>query len=189
MTETCCTWNAQWSSAWPVFANDEDVVFDNVEWLFFDLGSVLANAQNAYAHDAYEHDELLYKNTRMCFKKLSRRFKIGIIANQCLATKKWLEQHGILQYIDLVIISKEEDMTAKTNQEIFELALNKSDCRPNNAVMIGDRIENDIIPAKSLGFHTIWLKHGLGQHFENSEDICKADFIVYSLYELCNLLV
>jgi FMN phosphatase YigB (HAD superfamily) len=26
--------------------------------------------------------------------------------------------------------------------------------------MIGDRIDNDIIPAKKLGFHTIWIKQG-----------------------------
>ncbi|MDE5966300.1 MAG: HAD hydrolase-like protein [Lachnospiraceae bacterium] len=31
---------------------------------------------------------------------------------------------------------------------IFELALERASCSPENAVMIGDRLDNDIIPAK-----------------------------------------
>lgn len=35
-------------------------------------------------------------------------------------------------------------------------------CKPENAVMIGDRIDNDIVPAKQLGMKTIWIKQGFG---------------------------
>ena len=37
-----------------------------------------------------------------------------------------------------------------------------ADCRPENAVMVGDRLDNDIFPAKSLGMKTVWLRRGFG---------------------------
>jgi HAD superfamily hydrolase (TIGR01549 family) len=64
---------------------------------------------------------------------------------------------GILQYIDLVIASAEEGV-AKPYRRIFEIALNRANCIPEQSVMIGDRIDNDIIPAKAIGMKTIWIK-------------------------------
>ena len=118
---------------------------------------------------------------------LSSRYKIGIIANQSLGTKDRLEQHGILQYIDLVIASAEEGV-AKPDKKIFEIALERGNCKPNNAVMIGDRIDNDIIPAKLLGMHTIWIKQGFGQYWNITQEVEKADCVVHSLMDICNIL-
>ena len=56
----------------------------------------------------HKEDEILYSDATKCLEILSSRYKIGIIANQSLGTKERLEQHGILQYIDLVIASAEE---------------------------------------------------------------------------------
>ena len=54
--------------------------------------------------------------------------------------------------------------------------------------MIGDRIDNDIIPAKRMGMNTIWIKQGFGQYWNIKEEIEKADFVINNLTELCNLL-
>lgn len=54
--------------------------------------------------------------------------------------------------------------------------------------MIGDRIDNDIIPAKLLGMHTIWIKQGFGQYWNITEDVEKADYVVHSLMDICNIL-
>ena len=51
--------------------------------------------------------ERLYTDTKDCLKKLSRIYKIGVIANQSLGTSKRLENFGIRKYIDLVIASAE----------------------------------------------------------------------------------
>jgi len=36
----------------------------------------------------------------------------------------------------------------KPDQKIFEITLNKAECSPREACMIGDRLDNDIVPAK-----------------------------------------
>ena len=41
--------------------------------------------------------------------------------------------------------------------------MQKSGCNPEHAVMVGDRIDNDVTPAKSLGWKTIRVKQGLFQ--------------------------
>lgn len=135
----------------------------------------------------HKEDEILYGDVSKCLEILSSRYKIGIIANQSLGTKKRLEQHGVLQYIDLVIASAEEGV-AKPDMKIFEIALERSNCKPNNAVMIGDRIDNDIVPAKLLGMHTIWIKQGFGQYWNITQEIEQADYVVHSLMDICCIL-
>lgn len=135
----------------------------------------------------YKEDEFLYDDAIQCFETLSKKYRIGIIANQSLGTEERLEHHGILEYIDIVIASAEEGV-AKPDRRIFEIALEKSNCEPINAIMIGDRIDNDIIPAKHLGINTIWIKQGFGQYWNIKEESEKPDFIVNNMTELCNLL-
>lgn len=132
-------------------------------------------------------DEILYSDTEECLKRLSSKYKIGVIANQSLGTEKRLENFGILKYIDLVVASAEEGVT-KPNKKIFEIALEKSNCKPVNAVMIGDRIDNDIVPAKMLGMRTIWIKQGFGQYWNITTENEKADCVVNNLMEICQLL-
>lgn len=205
-------------------------MFENIEWLFFDVGSTLVDEHMAYEHrlrdiayfanvtyeqiynDAialykdnkkgdlelakqlnvkipkwYIEDEILYKDSSTCLEILSAKYKIGIIANQSLGTKERLEQHGILQYINLVIASAEEGFS-KPDSRIFQIALDRSGCEPQKAIMIGDRIDNDIVPAKLLGMRTIWVKQGFGQYWNISSQEEKADYVVYNIKEICDYL-
>lgn len=124
-------------------------------------------------------------NTLETLKK--RGYNLGIIANQELGTKERLQQQGILQYIDLVIASAEEGV-AKPDEKIFKIPLERAACKSDNAIMIGDRIDNDIIPAKKLGFHTIWIKQGFGQYWNITKEKETPDYTVCSLSELCDIL-
>lgn len=134
----------------------------------------------------HKEEEILYDDTIYCLETLSKKYKIGVIANQSLGSKERLEQKGILKYIDLVIASAEESV-AKPDPKIFELALERSGCKAENAVMIGDRIDNDIVPAKKLGMKTVWVKQGFHQYWNIENDNEKPDFSVSSLTELCSI--
>ncbi len=135
----------------------------------------------------YKEDEFLYDDAIQCFEALSKKYKIGIIANQSLGTEERLGNQGILKYINLIVASAEEGV-AKPDRRIFEIALERSNCEPANSVMIGDRIDNDIVPAKRMGMNTIWIKRGFGQYWNIKEEFEKPDFVVNNLAELCNLL-
>ena len=132
-------------------------------------------------------DERLYPDARSCLEALSMRYKIGIIANQLPGTRQRLAQHGILPYIDLVVASAEEGVL-KPDKRIFEIALERSHCHPGHAVMIGDRIDNDILPAKSLGMRTVWIRQGFGQYWNVTREAERSDWVVSSLSELCDIL-
>jgi len=54
--------------------------------------------------------------------------------------------------------------------------------------MIGDRLDNDILPAKALGMKTIWIKQGVGgQQLPISEEY-EPDFQIDSLDALTAIL-
>ena len=118
----------------------------------------------------YFDEEVLYEDAIPCHEQLSKKYKIGVIANQALGTVERLQQHGILQFIDLEIASAEEGV-AKPDLRIYQIALERSGCKLENAVMIGGRIDNDIVPAKRMGMKTIWIKQGFGGLW----NICKED--------------
>ena len=131
--------------------------------------------------------ERLYEDTKACLKKLSGIYKIGVIANQSLGTCERLENFGIRKYIDLVIASAEEGVS-KPDRRIFEIALERSGCKPENAVMIGDRIDNDIVPAKQLGMKTIWVKQGVGSLWNITGESEKADIEIDNLSDILKYL-
>lgn len=109
----------------------------------------------------HSEDEFLYPETHNCLKQLSQKYKIGIIANQVPGAEGRLAKMGILKYIDLIVASAEAGVS-KPDLEIFKIALDRAMCKPEQAVMIGDRLDNDIAPAKYLGMKTVWIKQGFG---------------------------
>ena len=128
-------------------------------------------------------DEFVYPETENCLSELSKYYRIGIIANQNLGSEERLEKLGLLKHIDLVIASAEEDV-AKPDLRIFQIALARADCKPEEAIMVGDRIDNDIIPANKIGMTTVWIKQGFGSYAEPKTVEEQPDYIVNSLAEI-----
>ena len=135
----------------------------------------------------HKEDEKPYPEAEQILKYLSEKgYKIGIIANQSAGTAERLEKWGLLKYIDVVAASAEEGV-AKPDKEIFLRALKRAACSAENAVMIGDRLDNDIVPAKKLGMKTIWVKQGMAAYGspQNEEEI--PDNTVESISELTEI--
>ena len=127
-------------------------------------------------------DEFVYPETENCLK----HYRIGIIANQNLGSEERLEKLGLLKHIDLVIASAEEGV-AKPDLRIFQIALARADCKPEEAVMVGDRLDNDIIPANKIGMTTVWIKQGFGSYAEPKTVEEQPDYIVNNLVEITEL--
>ena len=133
---------------------------------------------------AWRHDlEVLYPDTKELLQRLSQKYKIGIIANQDFGTEQRLTDFNVHQYINLVIASAEEGV-AKPDLRIFQIALALADCKPEEAIMVGDRIDNDIIPANKIGMTTVWIKQGFGSYAEPKTVEEQPDYIVNSLAEI-----
>lgn len=97
--------------------------------------------------------EVLYPDCKQVLKTLHSHYKIGILASQLPNLLARLKNFGINSYIDLIISSADVGLV-KPNLAIFKLALQQANCLAEHAVMIGDRLDNDILPAKQLGMQT-----------------------------------
>ena len=118
---------------------------------------------------------------------VDKGYKLGIIANQNFGVSERLESWELSQYFD-VIASSAEIGYAKPDKEIFEKAFELAECTAEESVMVGDRLDNDIIPAKALGMKTVWVKNGLAK-FQSSELGERfADSQIDSLSELLLIL-
>ena len=67
------------------------------------------------------------------------------------------------------------------------MALDKAGCRPEDAIMIGDRLDNDIIPAKKMGMKTVWVRQGYAVYQSIDDESARPDHIVDSIDELPEL--
>lgn len=103
-----------------------------------------------------------YSETYELLQILSKQYKIGIIANQSAGTAGRLRNYGLSSFISLCLASAELGLE-KPDPAIFNLALERAQCKPNEAVMIGDRVDNDIRPAKALGWKTIRVLQGFAK--------------------------
>jgi len=102
------------------------------------------------------------------------KFKIALAANQFTDCRRVLELAGWLEYFKVFGIS-EETGHKKPEPEFFRWILDAVDAEPGNCIMIGDRIDNDIVPAKALGLRTLWCRIEPDyRDLENGDEFTKA---------------
>lgn len=130
--------------------------------------------------------ERLYPDVEEILKNLSQKFKLGIIANQVAGTQKRIYNWGIGKYFDVVVASAEAGCE-KPDLKIFNMALKQAKCSPREAVMIGDRLDNDIIPAKKLGMNTVWVRQGFAKFQSVKNELERPDYIVESIVDVVDL--
>ncbi|SHE12834.1 Pyrimidine 5'-nucleotidase YjjG [Chlamydia abortus] len=133
------------------------------------------------SHLKYNVDlEKPYPEAEGLLKELSTRYNIGIIANQIAGTSQRLEKHGLLKYITICFSSAEVGLS-KPDIRLFQKALNEANCEPRRAVMIGDRMDNDIKPAKELGMWAVLILQGTARFQYAHNDMVRPDDIVNNL--------
>jgi len=126
----------------------------------------------------------LYPSTLELLRELQGRYRLGIIANHATDTA---QRHNIAQFFD-VIVASEAVGFAKPDPRMFHLALERAGCEPAQAIMVGDRLDNDIAPAKKLGMKTIWIRQGWGGVPEPKTAAEMPDERVNTLKELREIL-
>lgn len=130
--------------------------------------------------------EKLYDEAPAVIKRLSQKYELGIIANQLDGLKERLEAFELLKYFKYIISSWNVQIM-KPDIRIFEYALDKANCTPQEACMIGDRLDNDILPAKALGMKTVWIKQGFGALQKTLFKSEEADYTISNLTELLKI--
>lgn len=132
----------------------------------------------------HSEDETPFEDSAETLEYLKNKgFKLGVIANQPLGTEQRLQKWGLLHYFDVIAASAELGVT-KPDVRIFEKAFELAGCTATDSVMVGDRLDNDMIPAKSLGMQTVWIRKGIAakQNVLLGKDF--ADFVIDEISDL-----
>lgn len=127
--------------------------------------------------------EKVYPDAADVLRRLKNHYRLGILANQIDGINERLQQFEIAEFFD-VIISSFDYKLAKPDLRLFEIAEQKAQCNPSQIAMIGDRLDNDIVPAKAMGWKTIWIKQGFGAYQIPVDNTDTPDFVVNSLSEI-----
>jgi HAD superfamily hydrolase (TIGR01509 family) len=83
--------------------------------------------------------------------------RMAILANQPRETLAVLETWGAMPRFDAVFLDSLVGL-GKPDPAFFRHALASLEVSPQQAWMLGDREDNDLIPAGSLGMRTVWIR-------------------------------
>lgn len=111
-----------------------------------------------YVRMYYDYSSfLLFDDTEDILKWLKLQgYFIGLISNCPSNTRGKFHQLGIKDYFDTVILSFEVGLM-KPSKEIFDLALQELKVKPSLAVMVGDKLVQDMEGAKNARMRGILL--------------------------------
>jgi FMN phosphatase YigB (HAD superfamily) len=87
---------------------------------------------------------------------------------------------GLMPFISTCLCSFELDLE-KPDPVIFKLALERAGCAASRAVQIGDRVDNDIRPARLLGWKTIRITQGFARFQSPGDSLDEADLTITNL--------
>lgn len=130
--------------------------------------------------------ERLYPDVVPVLNYLSQSYNLGIIANQGRGLEKRLKSLGILHFFDIVICSEEVGYH-KPDRAIFDATLRQLQIPARDCVYIGDRMDNDILPAKKVGMGTVHVLQGIGPHYCQQTAIT-SDITIQTLNDLLEWL-
>lgn len=107
-------------------------------------------------------------------RSLAGPYRLGIIANQPREVVPVLKAHALWDHFEVHGISSEVGLL-KPDARFFQWALGQAGSAPEEALMIGDRLDNDILPARAMGMQTLHLVlDPAGKGYEPEDDLEKA---------------
>ena len=117
--------------------------------------------QAALLHrEHYQASRQLVAGAIPLLEHLHQRIKIAVVTNNLAAEQ--IEKLHYLQIEQLIdeLITSEETGFIKPDPRIFQVALERLQCRAEEVVMIGDAWRSDIVGAQQAGIRAIWLNRG-----------------------------
>jgi len=130
--------------------------------VFFDFGDTLVAEESATGKHLWEVtlkklpylDEVLTELKRRCYK-------LGVITNTVTSREEHvrmaLRRIDVEKFFDVIVTSVDVGFN-KPDERIFLTALKAVNVRPEEAVMVGNRVSADIVGGNRMGMKTILFK-------------------------------
>jgi putative hydrolase of the HAD superfamily len=135
-----------------------------IKAIIFDIGNTLLSEENGQIFP-YVIDTL---------KLLKNKYKLAIIANVMPSTSaskvnEILRDAQLFDLFEVVLVSSEIGVS-KPDPKIFNLALEKMNVKPEEAVMVGNTISTDIFGGNRVGMKTILVQPSKDYHRSDWEN-------------------
>jgi HAD superfamily hydrolase (TIGR01662 family) len=125
----------------------------------------------------------LYPDARACLASLRQAgYFVGIAGNQ---SRDLLESILALGLDADIITTSEHLGFEKPSPKFYEALLSQTGFRPDQAAYVGDRVDNDILPARAVGMTTVFIERGpWGRIHAGRGDAACADIRISALSDL-----
>jgi HAD superfamily hydrolase (TIGR01509 family) len=134
-----------------------ELVTAHVGWQFEELGvDDPAIAQIVVERFVSEAAAAAAANRHVLAQLAARGLKLGLVSNACGNASAMCEEWGFAPHLSVVVDSHRVGV-AKPDPDIFWHALRALDVPPVRAGFVGDSLDRDMKPAKSLGMWTCWV--------------------------------
>ncbi|HLI52519.1 MAG TPA: HAD family hydrolase [Thermomicrobiaceae bacterium] len=129
----------------------------------------------------------LYPDALPCLETLrDAGFRIGLAGNQPPSSERWLQAMGLP--VDLIASSASFGVE-KPAPEFFTKVSELAGCPVNGIAYVGDRLDNDALPAIAAGMLGIFIRRGPWGYLQAEwPEAAQATARIGSLAELPNLL-
>ena len=114
-------------------------------------------------------------------------FRLGVIANQPSQVRAALERDGLVPFFDTMGVSEDLGLH-KPDPALFARAVEIAGVSPERTVMVGDRLDYDMRPAKATGMHTVWVLRGEAPDDPTPAQLKVPDATIEDLTELAAVL-
>jgi FMN phosphatase YigB (HAD superfamily) len=111
-------------------------------------------------------------------------FPMAVVSNFYGNLETVLKEFNIRNFFKVITDSTLAKIR-KPDAEIFRITLKELSVLPDESFVIGDSIENDIKPAKTLGCNTIWLFNNTNK---NKEGKFYSDYTIKSINKMNSIL-
>ena len=143
-------------------------------------------AEAAARHWVYSPADL-HSDVLPTMKVLTRRYRLGVVANQRSLVREALKRDGIASFIDVWAIS--DDVGAeKPDPRIFQHALRTAGIDARDAVHVGNRLDTDVRGAHRVGLRSVWVLRGEAPPEPTLAQRDEPDAVIANLAELPTVL-
>jgi FMN phosphatase YigB (HAD superfamily) len=125
----------------------------------------------------------VYADAMLCLSELRELgFRVVVVGNQPAQRRRQLESLGLPA--DVIATSGELGV-AKPDPAFFDRLLQLADTTdPTDVLYVGDRVDNDVLPALDHGMHACWVRRGPYGALQELPEGAEPDFVLDGLGEL-----
>ena len=161
-----------------------------IKAILFDLGDTLIAELDGPA-DVDTTEFKVLDDVAEVLQKLKSGYKLAIVSN----TYSWgdkevsgaLSRKDLTRFFDAIVTSVDAG-SRKPDDGIYRKALDLLGCDPEQAIMVGDRVDTDIAGANMIGMTSILCRWNERYPAEVKDDSYLPDYIIGSIDELPSLI-